>query len=199
MGWLSCLSFALSACGAVTMRVAGAKAGSRFCLRRSLLRREAEWGLFGWRVACCAGGSERVSFVGRCACCAGGSERGSFVGRCACCAGGSERVSFVGWGVCCAGGSEQVSFARQPGSFISPSAGDRAGPVGAGPAPAPWASSPARCAGSFALSGFLTDRLDSPSLAHASLFAASLPLVLKSFLRSAAAMAPTPPAARPDF
>ena len=152
----------------------------------------------GWG-ACCAGGSERVSFVGWGVCCAGGSERVSFVGRCACCAGGSERVSFVGWGVCCAGGSEQVSFARQPGSFISPSAGDRAGPVGAGPAPAPRASSPARCAGPFALSGFLTDRLDSPSLAHASLFAASLPLVLKSFLRSAAAMAPTPPAAHPDF
>ncbi|MEG9511659.1 MAG: hypothetical protein MIK83_19435, partial [Pantoea piersonii] len=57
--------------------------------------------------------------------------------------------------------------------------------------PAPWASSAARCAGPFASSGFLTDRLDSPSMAHASLFAASLPLVLKSLLRSAAAMALT--------
>ncbi|WP_236722665.1 hypothetical protein, partial [Pantoea latae] len=106
---------------------------------------------------------------------------------------GYERVPPAGRFACCAGGSERVSFAQQRGSFIPPAAGDRAGPVGAGPAPAPWASASARYAGPFALAGFLTDRLDSPSMAHASFFAASLPLVLKSFLRSAAAMAPTTP------
>ena len=90
-------------------------------------------------------------------------------------------------------GYENFSFAWQAGQFQSrlcrrPTRG-RQSPRPLDPALRP-ASPPLR--GSFASSGFLTDRRDAPSLARTRLFAASLPLVLKSLIRSVALTASLP-------
>jgi len=90
-------------------------------------------------------------------------------------------------------GYERVSFAWRVGQFQSrlcrrPTRG-RQSPRPLAPGLRP-ASPPLR--GPFASSGFLTDRRDAPSLARTRLFAASLPLVLKSLIRSAALTASLP-------
>ena len=90
-------------------------------------------------------------------------------------------------------GYERVSFAWRVGEFQlrlcrRPTRG-RQSPRPLDPGLRP-ASPPLR--GSFASSGFLTDRRDAPSLARTRLFAASLPLVLKSLIRSAVLTASLP-------
>ncbi len=90
-------------------------------------------------------------------------------------------------------GAEKVSFAWRVGEFQlrlcrRPTRG-RQSPRPLDPGLRP-ASPPLR--GPFASSGFLTDRRDAPSLARTRLFAASLPLVLKSLIRSAALTASFP-------
>ncbi len=98
------------------------------------------------------------------------------------------------WGVFAARtGAEKVSFAWRVGEFQlrlcrRPTRG-RQSPRPLDPGLRP-ASPPLR--GPFASSGFLTDRRDAPSLARTRLFAASLPLVLKSLIRSAALTASFP-------
>ena len=90
-------------------------------------------------------------------------------------------------------GAEKVSFAWRVGEFQlrlcrRPTRG-RQSPRPLDPGLRP-ASPPLR--GPFASSGFLTDRRDAPSLARTRLFAASLPLVLKSLIRSAVLTASLP-------
>ncbi|WP_286863132.1 hypothetical protein [Pantoea sp. UBA3896] len=90
---------------------------------------------------------------------------------------GAEKVSFA-WRV----GELQLRLCRRPTR-------GRQSPRPLDPGLRP-ASPPLR--GPFASSGFLTDRRDAPSLARTRLFAASLPLVLKSLIRSAVLTASLP-------
>jgi len=111
---------------------------------------------------------------------------------------GYQRVSFAWWAgmylvFAARTGAEKVSFAWWAGQFQlrlcrRPTRG-RQSPRPLDPGLRP-ASPPLR--GPFASSGFLTDRRDAPSLARTRLFAASLPLVLKSLIRSAALTASLP-------
>ena len=111
---------------------------------------------------------------------------------------GAEKVSFAWWAgmylvFAARTDAEKVSFAWRVGEFQlrlcrRPTRG-RQSPRPLDPGLRP-ASPPLR--GSFASSGFLTDRRDAPSLARTRLFAASLPLVLKSLIHSAALTASLP-------